>query len=441
MNIVVEQQPKCIATLRVEIPADKVTSERNQILRTYTAEARIPGFRPGKAPRAVVEKRFEKNIAEKLQSKLLSEAYQEAIRQESLKLLDYGVPENLTTHPDGSMSFDATLTLAPVVQLPAYKGITVTVPPLALPDEDFAQQLEAARERFAEFIAIEGRGAELGDFAVIDYSSTVNGQPTDEFLGKSAGYLSGREGFWVRLDEQVFLPGFARQVIGMHPGESRDISVTLPEDFPVAGLRNAELLFNTTLKDLKQSVLPALDDALATRLAPGKSMEELKTIMRVNLQHERQRKIDDLKVNQIVAYFDALADFELPAELINQETQNQADAMVERGINAGMTEEEVQAQQGDIFATAAQQAVSHLRANFIFQEIASVENITVEDQELANHLARIAVSRNVAPKKFINDMKQAGRLTHIRQSMLIGKVVDFLVEHAEVLDSTTTLND
>ena len=98
MNIVVEKQPKCVATLRVEIPADKVQGQRDQIVRGYASKARIPGFRPGKAPRAVVEKRFEKEIAEELNDKLVNEAYDEALKQESLKVLDFGMPEDLTTH-------------------------------------------------------------------------------------------------------------------------------------------------------------------------------------------------------------------------------------------------------------------------------------------------------------------------------------------------------
>ena len=442
MNIVVEKLPKCVATLRVEIPAEKVTSERNQILRTYVNKARIPGFRPGKAPLAVIEKRYGKDISEELQGKLINEAYDEALKQEALKVLDFGVPEALTHQPDGSFSFAATLMLAPEVQVPEYKGITVTVPPDAVPEEEFAQQLDSLRERFAEFKTIDDRAAAMGDFAVIDYSSSVNGQPTDGFLGKPADYLSGRQAFWLRLDENSFLPGFCAQLVGMNPGESRDIPVAIPDDFPVEQLRNCEMLFATTLKELKLSILPELDDALANRLAPGKTLEEIKAVIRDNMQYERKRKINDMKVNQIVSHFNALVDFELPDELITQETQTQADSMVERGIQAGMTEDEVQSQQAEIFATAQYQAVSQLRTNFILQEIARAENITVEDKELVGHLVQVAASRKLAPKKFIKDMQRAGRINNIRQSIMIGKAIDFLVEHAHVQeDPAAPLHD
>ena len=441
MNIVVEKLPKCVANLRVEIPAETVTSERNTIVRTYANKARIPGFRPGKAPLSVVEKRYAKDIHSELLEKLVSEAFDKAIEQESLKVLDFGSAENATYQDDGSFTFSTVLTLAPDVQLPQYKGIPVTVPPTEVPEEELEAQLDSLRERFADFVNIEDRGAELGDFVVIDYKSTVEGQPTEEFLGKPAGYLAGREGFWVRLDDKYFLPGFAAQAVGMKPGESRDIPLTLPEDFPVAELCNRELVIATTVKELKQSILPDLDDVFAGKLAPGKTMEELKTSIRDNLQETRQRKIADAKVNQIVAHFDALVDFELPEELLTQETQSQADSMVERGIKAGMTEEEIETQQAELFAAAGQQAVSNLRTNFILQEIARAENITVDDKELVNYLGQVAASRKVPFKKFIKEMSRSGRIPSVRRSIMIGKTIDFLVTEATVQEDATVLLD
>ncbi len=438
MNIVVEKQARCVATLRVEIPAEKVEGERAGIVRSYASKARVPGFRPGKAPLAVIEKRFSRDIADELHGKLVNEAFDEALKQENLKVLDFGNPENFTDQPDGGISFASKLTLAPEVQIPEYKGVTVTVPPLAVPEEEIQAQLSSLQERFAEFKQIEGRAAAMGDFAVIDYSSTVDGKATEEFLGKPAGYLSGREGFWVRLDEKAFLPGFAAQLAGMNPGDSREIKLTLPEDFPVAGLRNREMVFAVNLGELKQAELPALDNQLASKLAPGRTLAEITDIIRENLQNERKRRIEDMKVNQIVAHFNSQVDFELPEELVTQETQSQADAMVSRGVQAGMSEQEIASQQAEIFASAGQQAVTNLRTNFLLQEIARVENITVSDAELINHLAQVAQSRKLAPKKLIKDMQRAGRLPAVRSSILIGKTIDFLVGRANVVESAET---
>ncbi len=441
MNIVVEKQPKCVATLRVEIPADKVNGQRDKIVKGYTSKASVQGFRPGKAPRAVVEKRFQKEIQDELYNALVNEAYEEAMKQESLNVIDFGMPEELTTQDSGAITFVSKLTLAPEVTLPEYKGITVTVPPRDVPDEEINAQLTALQERFADFADVEGRAAEMADFAIIDYTSTVEGKPTDEFTGKSAGYLSGREDFWVRIDEKAFLPGFAVQLVGMSKGDSKEITVTLPEDFPVADLRSKEITFQTTVKEIKQASLPALDDELAARLAPGKTIDEIKEIIRENMAGERGRKIDNMKVNQIVANFNEQVSFELPDNLVTTETQNQADAMVRQGVQSGMTEVEIETQQEEIFASAGEQALTNLRTNFILQEIARAEKITVSDSELVNHLAQIATTRKVAPKKFIRDMQREGRIQNIRNSMTIGKTIDFLVEHANVVESNEATLD
>jgi trigger factor len=435
MKILVEKQPNCTATLRVEIPADKVQNERQKVAQSLASKAKVPGFRPGKAPRAVIEKRFNKEIEAESQETLINSALDEAIKQEDLKVLDFGRVEDLSNAADGSLSFSTKLMLAPEVKLPDYKGIKVTVPSAELPDEELQSQLETLRERFADFTDIEGRAAEMGDFAVINYSSTINGKPSAEALDKSLGYLEGREGFWVRIDEKTFLPGFAAQLISMKPGDQRDITVTLPDDFPVADLRNREMVFATNLGELKQSILPELNDELAERLAPGKTLAEISDIIRSNMAQERKRRIDDMKVNQIVAHFTNQADFELPDELVASETQNQADAMVRRGVQSGVTEDQIQSQQDDIFANAKQQAVSNLRANFILQEVARAEKIAVNDNELVNHLLQLAAARKVAPKKFIADMRSSGRIPSIRSSMIIGKAIDFLVEHADVVES------
>jgi trigger factor len=435
MNIVVEKQPKCIATLRVEIPAEKAQQLRDKIVASYASKARVPGFRPGKAPRTVVEKRFGKEITEEQLATLVNEAFDETLKRESLRVLDFGDPRNLNTADDGGVTFESTLTLAPEITLPEYKGIQVTVPPLDVPDEDLQAQLQSLRERFAEFKDIEGRPAAMGDFAVMDYSSTVDGTPTDEFLGKAADYLSGREGFWIRMDEKSFLPGFVEKAVGMNPGETREITLTMPVDFPISELREKEMVFTTTLKELKEAILPELDDELAARLLPGKTLDELTDLIRSNMQHERTRRISDMKVNQIIGQLLEKVDFELPESMVLQETQNQVDSMVQRGVEAGLSEDEIASQQGDIFASAGQQAQGTLRSNFILQEIAKLENIAATDAELVNHLAQIAASRKLDPKKFIKQMQREGRLGSIRNSIVIGKAIDFLLEHAEVAES------
>jgi trigger factor len=441
MNITVEKQPNCLATLRVQVPSETVQTERAKIVSGYTAQARIPGFRPGKAPKNVIEKKFQSAIVEELDDRLVRQAYDEALRKEALKVLNFGIPQNLSHNEDGTITFNATLTLAPEVALPNYKGIPVKAPSTDVTDAEIDAQLDGLRERFADYSDIEGRAADMGDLAVIDFTSSLEGQPLEEALGKSAGYLGGREGFWLKLDENSFLPGFSAQVNGLNVGDNKDIALTIPEDFPLSDLRGKEVVFHVALKGLKQAVLPELNDEFAGKLTGGKTLEELKGLAKQQIEVEKRRRIDDYKVNQIVEHFNSLVEFDLPDDLLRHETQGQADALVERGMKSGMTQEEIEAQQGEIIATAGDQARTNLKTNFILQEIARAEGIVVSDQELVNHLAMIAHQRKVNPKKFIKDLQRGGRIPGIRNSMLVGKAIDFVLEHAtveEVQDEPTS---
>ena len=305
MNITVDKQPNCTATLRVEVPSDAVNSERERIFAAYASQAKVQGFRPGKAPRKVIEARFKDSIFEELQERLVRKAFDEALQKEALKVLNFGNPADFSQNPDGSVSFNSTLVLAPEIELPEYKGVAVKEPSAEISEEDIAKSLESLRERFAEYEEIEGRAAETGDLAVLDYTSTLDGKPLEEAVGKSVGYLSSREGFWMKIDEQSFLPGFTDQLVGAKPGDSKEITVTVPDDFPVSDLRGKELVFAVNVKELKQAVLPDLDDELAGKLTGGKSLEELKGLVSQQMTVEKRRKIDDYKVNQIVEHFNS----------------------------------------------------------------------------------------------------------------------------------------
>ena len=214
---------------------------------------------------------------------------------------------------------------------------------------------------------------------------------------------------------------------------------TIPSDFPLSDARDKEVVIAVTVKALKETVLPELDDEFANKLVRDRGLDGLKEIIKEQLGVEKTRQIDDHKVNQIVEHFNSLVDFELPEDLVRYETQGQAQAMIQRGVQSGLSPEDLASQQDDINESAGTQARTNLKTNFILQEIARVEGITVSDQELVNHLAMIANSRKQNPKKFITELQRTGRIPGIRNSMLVGKAIDFVLEHATVEETQDQL--
>ncbi len=435
MNIVVEKQPKCIATLSVEVPASDVATKRESISSSYASQAKIPGFRPGKAPKAVIQKRFGKQISEELRDALFGEACDQALEKENLKVLDFGFPDNFNENAEGSITFDTKLILAPEFTLPEYKGIEVKAPSAEITEEELDAQLQQLRERLAEFDDVADRALENDDIAVVDFTTTVDGKPLTEVIGEEKGaYLAKRENHWLPIKEGSFLPGYAEQLVGMKEGDKKDVTITLDDEFPFEELRGKEMTLHTSLEGIKEAKLPELDDDFAAKLVPDKTLEDVKAMIRENMGVEKLKQINEFKVNQIVEQLNSAVSFDLPDEVLQRETQNQANALVEEGQKQGASDEDMVKQQEEIFSVATQRANTNLRTNFLLQEIAQAEKIEVSDTDLLQHISRIAESRKEPIKKVIKDLQKKRQIQSIRNSMLIGQTIDFLLEHAKVTE-------
>ena len=190
MNIRLEKKEKCLAALSIEVPAETVASERAKILKAFIRQARIPGFRPGKAPRAVIEKAHAEDISQEVESRLIQNSFQEALKEnEDLKVLNVKNPENVTHQADGSFTFDAELITSPEFSLPDYKGLNIEVPKVEVTDGIVDENLDQLRQRFADYEDIEDRAAEKGDLAVIDYTATIDGKPLEEVGANKPNHL------------------------------------------------------------------------------------------------------------------------------------------------------------------------------------------------------------------------------------------------------------
>jgi len=434
MNIVVEKQPKCIATLSVEVPSSDVAAKRDSITSTYASQAKIPGFRPGKAPKAVIQKRFGKQISDELRDALFGEACDQALEKENLKVLDFGFPDNLNERPDGSIAFETKLILAPEFTLPEYKGIEVKAPSPEVTEEELDGQLQTLRERLAEFVDVSDRALQTDDIAVVGFTTTVDGQPLTEVIGEKGNYLAKRENHWLPIKEGSFLPGYAEQLVGLKEGDKKDVTITVGDEFPFEELRGKEITLHTTIEGIKEAKLPEIDDAFAEKLVPGKSLEDIRALIRENMGVEKLKQINEFKVNQIVEHLNKAVSFDLPEEVLQRETQNQANSLVEEGQKQGASDEQMLQQQEEIFSVANRRANTNLRTNFLLQEIAQAENLSVSDADLLQHIQRISEARREPIKKVIKDLQKNRQIQSIRNSMLIGQTIDFLLEQAKVTE-------
>lgn len=441
MNISVQKQPQCQATLEVRIPSEVVSSERNELVQAFLKQANIPGFRPGKAPRKVIEKRFGNDIQQELEGRLMDKAFQETLKDDdSLKVIDVKWPDTLEHQDDGSAVMKANLILAPDFTLPDYKGLTVEVPKQEVTPELVEAELNTLRERHSDFGDIEDRAVQEDDIVVIDYSCTCEGKPVSEVAGQPVPQVESGEEFWLKVDEESFLPGFATQLVDMKVGEEKEVTVPTQEDFPLENLREKDLVFQVKVTGIKEQKLPA-DEELVEALMPGGSMDDLRETIESQLRFQITRQIEELKESRLLEQIATAVDFELPEEYVTSETQGQADRLVEDALRQGMSEEQLQAEQEKIIETAGDQARNNLKVQFLLSEIAQEEKIKVPDPELLQAITNMAKREGKPLKAFLKQLQRERRVDSLRNQMLIGKTVDFLLESANFVEVEVNEND
>jgi len=432
MNVEVENLPNCVASLHIELPPDFVTREWNEVVKGFRQVARIPGFRPGKAPQNVVEAKFRKEIQAELTKKLVAETTREAIREKGLKVLSISDVDSVEFTPERIMRFTATLITSPEFELPEYKGIHVTVPPDEVNDQQLEQGLQKLQERHATFSDVEGRALELNDFAVIDYAATLEGRPLLEVEPKAPKMLAGGADFWIKLDENTFLKGFSDRLVGMQTGETRNFALTIPDDYAVAELAKRTLDFNVTLKGIKSMHLPELTDEFAGQVAQGLTLENLKETLKEKFVIEKEHQLQTLKQNQIINYLASHVECELPQSYVKDETRRIMSEIVQHNQMRGISEEVLRENQKDIISAASRNARDRLKANFILSRIAEKEGIEVKPQELRERVQILANQYRVKFEKMMTDLEEKKVIGQVREEVLIGKVLDFLTSNANV---------
>jgi trigger factor len=236
MKVEVEKQPGSVSTLQIELPPEEVTKEWDAIANNFARFARIPGYRPGKAPRAVIEKRFRKEIQDELTKKLVSKSYHTAIEQNQLRVVSLTNLEDVQFGQDKSMRFRATVVTAPEFELPEYKIIPVELPDTKISDAEVDAALERLRDQSADFVDVPERGLQMGDFAVIDFEGSIEAKPVSEIAPQASKNLQGGKKFWLHLAPDNFLPKFCEQMLGQKRDETRAITITFPAVFPVKEL-------------------------------------------------------------------------------------------------------------------------------------------------------------------------------------------------------------
>jgi trigger factor len=430
MNIAIEEVSACRRRLRIEVPANRVAEEVSRVCADFQKHAQIKGFRAGKAPLSVIEKRYAKEIEEEVKRLLIPIAFRDAIKDKNLKVSTALNIEEVHYVPGVCMSFSTLVDLEPIFSLPEYRGLKVRKSDTAVSDADVNETIDRVRNQMADYKTVEGRPVQENDLAVVTYEGMLDGKPLVDLL-PNARNLAKNKNFWVMVNDDSFLPGFAKQLIGATSGDSRRVDVVFPADFPQEDLRGRTASYDVKIEEIKEAVLPEFNDEFARQIA-NTTADDLKMRITANLRMQKEEKARSEHVRQIFEQLGGRSNFDLPESSVQNQTRSLIYDIVRENEMRGVPGEVLEERKQDIFANAQSTAKDQVKLGFILGKIAEAEKIEVTSDELIAEISRIAAKERIATKKLIKQLQENDGFSSIRDSLLSRKAVDFLLQSASI---------
>ncbi len=379
----------------------------------------LPGFRPGKVPRKVVESRYGANVFyEDAINDVIPGAIDETIEKESLELVGQPNIEIMEVGKDGlKVKVDAPV--YPEVHLRHYKGVPSFRPKVEIKEEDIQKDLEALQAQAAWLEPVE-RPLQNGDTAVIDYEGFDNGVP---FEGGKA------EMYDLVIGSGTFVPGFEDQLIGMKAGEEKDINITFPEDYH-ADLAGKDVVFHVKLRDVKEKKLPELDDEFAKDVSEFETLEALKADRAEKMRQRREEIAKETFENQALRHVVDYMDADIPDVMVDNQVKRMVDEFAMSIASQGMQLQDylhhTQKTIEDLYNETRGGALYRVQLNVAMKEVAKLENIEATDEEVEEEIQRLSNTYGVPVER----VRSAVPVENLKQDLALRKAVEFVVEHA-----------
>ncbi len=433
MNITFETDAPCNKVMRVEVDTQTVEGAFNRVTTAFQQRARLPGFRPGKTPRSLIEKNFGREIEPEVINALVEESFKKVVDEHKLWIIGSPKVEKLQFERGKDFQYRATFETAPKFELPEYKGLPAKRERRTATDADLERALNVLRERQASFNDVE-RPAATGDIVVVNYTGTSEGKPLTEFAPTARG-LTQQENFWMEIKAGHFIPGFTEQLAGGSKGEKRTVQVEFPQDFVAPQLAGKQGVYDVEIVQVKEKILPELTEEFA-KLWNAESLEKLREGVRRDLDNELTLNTRRSIRNQVVEELGRLIQIELPESMVQNATAQVVYDIVHENQQRGLSNEQIDASKDEIYGHASTAAKEKVKLSLILKRIAAQESIKVTDEDMGARIYQMAQQARVKPDDLVKDLRKRDQLPGIHEQLLLTKVVDFLEQNAKIEDVT-----
>ena len=428
MKVSVEDVSSVKKVLHIEIPHETVVSELDSAYRDVKKNAKIKGFRPGKAPRSVLERLYKKDVQADVSSKLIQTSFTEAIKETDLKIISSPKIDPPELDATSAYAYDATVDVKPELEDIAIKGMALKRSNYTVGKEELDAQLAMLQKNMAKKVKIEeDRPVQAGDFVLIDYEGFKNGKPYDE-TGKT-------ENFTLKIGDAQITKEFDDSLMGKKAGDTVDFKVTFPEDYHNEKLKGLTIQFHVALKEIRKEVLPELDDDFAKSLGEFETLEKLKNVIKENLTQGYEKRVEQELNEQIFKNIIEKIDFELPESMVEYELENIV-ADTERRFayqnrsmeDVGLSKEVLQEQYRE---TAEQQ----VRRQIILGKIIEQEKLELSDEELAAGYEEMAQNFNQPVDQIKGFYAQnKDRLDFFKHALLEKQAIKLIIDNSDIED-------
>lgn len=427
MNVTVERVEN-EATLKITAPAAEVNAGYKKAVQKIADQANIHGFRKGKAPRAIIEMHYGKEAVKQEAFEIVAnKAYSEALDQEKLIPVSDPKVEESTFEEGKDMELTIKVTLKPEPELGEYKGLHVEKKEVEVTDEQVDAQIKDMMGRDAKMVvAEEGAVIEKGDFAIIDFAGTVDGEPFSGGEGK---------GYPLEVGSNSFIPGFEDQLVGLSKGDSTDVEVTFPEDYFVKDLAGKEAIFKVNIQDVKRKELPELNDEYVASKTDFKTVEELRTNYKERMQKAAEANAKAEYEHELIDLAVANAKFSVPEIMIEDKISQMVEEMKmsleSRKMSLDMYMQYTGLDMAKIRENQRPVAEENVKTDLVLDAIAKAEDIQVDMADVDAEIAAISAQHGASPEEVKKIIKGNGTMGLLLANILRRKAAHVVIDSAK----------
>lgn len=412
----------CRRELELEIPAEEVSKATDKIAKDLMRVARVPGFRPGKAPITLIKRRFAEEIKGEVLQTLVPEKVEKAVAEQKLTPVSQPQVDKLDYNEGQAVKFRAVFEVLPEFELGNYKSLEIEMPAMDVTDEDVAKALEETRERAATFAPVEGRAVENGDFVQLKLMGTPEG----------GGDPLQADNVLCHVGAEETMEPFNTNLMGANAGDHKEFAVEYPQDYPDPKLAGKKFNYVADVLGIKTKKLPELNDDFAKDVSDATSLDELKKKIRESLEHERDHRQKDLQREKIIAELIKTHEFPVPESLV----EHQMDARLERVVRSlaqqGVDPRAVNVDWVTLRNRQTERAKEDVKAELIVDKIASTENIDATEEDVTHELEHAASHSNESVEAIRARLTKQGALDRMKAKLRSDKTLDWLAQNAKI---------